>query len=101
MSHTPGPWSVATPTYGANGVLYILAPQQSENEWPREVAVLYSGGEDEQDANARLIAAAPELLAALRIARETIAMACGTTAPFVKQAFAIIDPAIAKAEGVQ
>jgi len=59
--HTPGPWRVA---YGNR--LEIRGPRD-EIGWP--VPVVYNAGlhTDETDqANARLIAAAPELLAALQ-----------------------------------
>ena len=51
--HTPGPWSVGGPTEYA----YQLRIDPS-------IGVVYGGGEEVQ-ANAHLIAAAPELLEAL------------------------------------
>ena len=50
--HTPGPWKIEGDNiYGPNG---------------QRIADVWSGYEDEIHADARLIAAAPELLAALR-----------------------------------
>ncbi len=56
--HTPGPWSARK---AAHGPIDILAADG------RDIVTLYGGGVDEAPAdNARLIAAAPELLEALR-----------------------------------
>lgn len=62
--HTPGPWDFDFP--------YIIAPDPSERHpdlYIAEVAREDDDGrvppEDEQDANARLLAAAPDLFAAL------------------------------------
>jgi hypothetical protein len=40
-----------------------------------------------------------ELLSALKTARGVLEVACGTEAPYIREAFKLIDPAIAKAEG--
>jgi hypothetical protein len=54
MTHTPGPWYVNDRCIEAAGP-----------EGPRDVTVaVVHAPEDQRDANARLIAAAPELLAA-------------------------------------
>lgn len=68
--YMPGPWSVDTkPTLG-NTTISI----RSEN---REVAVVATNGVSDAvgQANARLIAAAPELLRALEMALESLDMA--------------------------
>jgi hypothetical protein len=70
VTHTPGPWTVGRPDYAADGVAYVAA----RNEWstvPREIAVIYRA--EAQQENARLIAAAPDLLAALDTACEFLA----------------------------
>jgi len=61
--HTPGPWF--TEREGSSTV-YVEA--QIGGGWLQEVAACgpNANGSGEQDANARLIAAAPELLAALQ-----------------------------------
>lgn len=67
--YTPGPWSVDTkPTLGTTISI------RSEN---REVAVVATNGVSDAvgQANARLIAAAPELLRALEMALESLDMA--------------------------
>ncbi len=90
--HTPGPW---------------YAEERDPSEWyvttgqdGRDIAILetISNGK----ANARLIAAAPELLEALKVAREWI----GSDAPayqngawVLKDAQKQVEKAIAKAEG--
>jgi len=61
MKHTPAPWHVALNDRGTANEIW------SYDGW---VATLQPRIDDEEDANARLIAAAPELLAALeQIAR--------------------------------
>ena len=50
--HTPGPWSYVGETHG----FYVGKPGI------RLAAVMGAGGVEEEEANARLIAAAPELL---------------------------------------
>ena len=55
--HTPGPWVASTPPF-VGGHIYTEAPGE------RGVIVANLTPINERDANARLIAAAPELLAA-------------------------------------
>lgn len=57
MQHTPGPWHVAA---DANGTMTTNGNGAQIAMWPPQ------GGTVEQCANARLIAAAPEMLTALR-----------------------------------
>ena len=61
--HTPGPWSVAERL----GFGWLIHPN---------VAVAYggegSGKQDEGEHNARLIAAAPDLLTSVKLFRDTI-----------------------------
>ena len=66
MMHTPGPWTVRHDFRSGNGELCIgvsaarIGPKSGAVAWP-------SGVDDAQElANARLIAAAPDLLAALQ-----------------------------------
>jgi hypothetical protein len=63
-AHTPGPWSLTLGTL-FNGKTYARAVVDRDGRSVRVSAMTLSGG-DECDANARLIAAAPELLEALR-----------------------------------
>lgn len=57
LSHTPGPWYVA----GLNS-LAVMAGERPDQD---VVCHIDGGFEKQYDANARLIAAAPELLEAL------------------------------------
>ena len=88
VAHTPGPWySNVNDLVGGWIVATVDLPASEVNcEQDREVADLISN-----EANARLIAAAPELLAALK---EVVAIADRQTVEFDK-AHAVI----AKAEG--
>ena len=64
--HTPGPWFVPAPTYRT---LYVEA--RIGNMMLQEVAACGPTADPaQQAANARLIAAAPELLEALKLALE-------------------------------
>lgn len=65
-THIPGPWRlrIGDGENGADGVGYIEGPHPQGYSWAKEIAVVY--GMDETAADARLIAAAPELLAALQ-----------------------------------
>lgn len=83
--HTPGPWRVeegTTLVWGAcnpddrttYGMGYPVASMEQQRRWDRS-------GEpttDTQDANARLIAAAPDLLAACEAYAEAYDAATGT-----------------------
>lgn len=63
--HTPGPWLISKP--GAFSDTEITAPSRDDKVSIAELDTEFVGpiGE-EQEANARLIAAAPEMLAALK-----------------------------------
>lgn len=56
--HTPGPWTVGTKTWSS----HVIAPSKFG---PHPLAVFSGRGRDEDDANAQLTAAAPDLLEAL------------------------------------
>ena len=89
--HTPGPWTVVP--YGDGDSLVICSDEGGE--WRICFMATHGGTETvwrSIQANARLIAAAPELLAALIAARNTLA-GCGM--PSI--AAGICDAAIAKA----
>jgi len=66
MSHTPGPWSVIPTPYDPDHTHKIM--YDSVQEWRRigTVAGVFAKDNGEAEANARLLAAAPEMLAALR-----------------------------------
>ena len=112
--HTLGPWSVLE--YQANPdckkwQISCLRPAQNGCRKNPRIALCEemggaSIGEDEGRANARLIAAAPELLAALKILEVGCSEASlkhheksGTTDKLAENLLQIIREAIAKAEG--
>jgi hypothetical protein len=68
MTHTPGPWFVNGP-YDHTNDLFIRATVDGENF---DVASTYDDETGNAQANAKLIAAAPELLDALILANETM-----------------------------
>jgi hypothetical protein len=94
--HTPGPWTV----FDKNGVLAIVVGGGLHNE------VIHWSGFDSSDfpkarrANAKLIAAAPDMKAALEAARtllQAIVMPAGYET--IAVAIAQIDTALRKANG--
>lgn len=101
-NHTPGPWHI-------NGEYHIYA-KTAQGALPVRVAQavpLRNGNSDERGANARLIAAAPELLEALKYAAELVQTARQHFPKPIKNAdrfklentCATINKAIAKADG--
>jgi hypothetical protein len=112
-SHTPGPWyTIGKPIIHENhpckGMIAVVADREASGRGDRYVAF---AAYDEAEANARLVAAAPELLDVAKL----LTRACGIQAnllstasdaerrDFIKIIFKICDevaaPAIAKAEG--
>jgi len=93
--HTLGPWRVskskARRVTGEHGVVICNAVLRNQGG-PKEKT--HMKDEHEAEANAELIAAAPELLAALELARNTFA-----GIGMAKIASDICDAAIAKATG--
>lgn len=73
--HTPGPWSYE------NESQTVYVGDQIEGRWIAQVRgwgwlQKLKNGEEVQDANGRLIAAAPELLDALRVVAAALAWQC-------------------------
>lgn len=92
--HTPGPWThVSEPR--PNGGPHWETIEADGNILAE--AYGYEGSPDEQHANARLIAEAPELLAALKAAEEY--MGAGVTPCSQPYPLERVRAAIAKAEG--
>jgi len=101
--HTPGPWGfdVIKDEAGIPDEYVVYGNHPSDLD---EIAdIKYSEVEGRQRANAALIAAAPELLEALKVAREWM----GSDAPkyqngahVLKDAQKLVDRVISKAEGV-
>ena len=94
--HTPGPWFVGA----QNDALCVIdKPPNPSNDYPRHdanvaaIAKVYNG--NAADANARLIAAAPDLLAALKRLRD-LPVDCSQESD--REAWGQAHSAIAKAE---
>lgn len=101
--HTPGPWAVNPALAQVDA--FVLSPSQApipvcQMLWPTD-----ERSEAETEANARLVAAAPDILAALKEARKGCQLlddlcACGADDDYVRDLLSTIDSALAKA-GVQ
>jgi hypothetical protein len=92
--HTPGPWKVETERFRPRDIDYFVVPSNPDSGIA--ICEIYR---KPYKANARLIAAAPELLSALKLAEEAILDAeriAGFGQPMV---LSHIRDAIAKAEG--
>ena len=87
--HTPGPWEQKH-----QGMLCQIAINSDSDT----LATVY-GESGENLANARLIAAAPELLEALLRLRAAFVVVAGANSPFSKVALELPDAAILKAWG--
>lgn len=95
VSHTPGPWKVAA---NGGGVTYI----ESEDGYVAEATNRCDGVDNikrilERDANARLIAAAPDLLLAL----ETVRQFLPTHGTLAEERINMVESALMKAKGPQ
>lgn len=115
MPYTPGPWGVYPPyDDGRDSRSYVIAamvetPVDGELHYRRLVAAGLSdsdGETAEDEANARLIAAAPAMIDALqRVVREVVEVRTRWGAKFVVQfptngqTMAMVEAAIAQAEG--
>lgn len=88
-AHTPGPWEAP----GRDGDEWVICTHKSKGK-RRTVAHAYS------EHDARLIAAAPDMLEALReILSTTVGRGDGSFADFVNEVRDIARAAISKAEG--
>jgi hypothetical protein len=89
--HTPGPWSAQ-----ANGAQWVIDAGRKQRLASLNTAIVG------QEANARLIAAAPDLLDALKQFRTKVynaALGSGMDDEWATVACSVADAAIAKAEG--
>lgn len=66
--HTPGPWGISSDPCHYDTLSTVTAGDERKVQPDRQMIVQVGGfaGVPEQEANARLIAAAPDLLAALQ-----------------------------------
>jgi hypothetical protein len=94
--HTPGPWAVRPDKRGP----CIVGMDPDYPGLPRYVGILDSAWDD-KEANARLIASAPELLEAARMGLQALAIleSNGLDTEQDEKDKAFIQQAIAKAEG--
>ena len=76
-AHTPGPWAVWTEEKTRRDDVYIAGNPTGAPGGMRHLAYMVSTSDgDQTEANARLIAAAPDLLAALESALAMICEEC-------------------------
>lgn len=99
--HTPGPWAI-TPSTASRGEFYVLQPAPRADLQPKHIARIVGWGADyqqcpEMKANARLIAAAPDLLAALGVIANRTANSGDMIGETVRETGAIALAAIEKA----
>jgi len=102
MGHTPGPWVVGGASGNEGEAREIVAASRtiawSASTWDEDEGDVVT---EEDDANAHLIAAAPDLLAALRDCRDWLVAICdsnnleATERIYIEAATAAIE----KAEG--
>ncbi len=112
IKHTPGPWQVVfwlvDPDDDESKMRYVFAPRIKPlgSKSYFEIAACYTGDvSDEQgEANAQLIAAAPDMLAALKTINKFYVFIDSNLRPNegegCREAFSQLRAAIAKAEGV-
>ena len=92
-AHTPGPWLVQAGDEWADGIVTLEG--HNENGTPMYWTVAsYNRRRDEADANARLIASAPDMLQALQAVQAFVHGKADAVEPF-----GLVRAAIAKATG--
>ena len=99
QKHTPGPWKAIR-----NNAYWEVVPQNRGPNAPYTIGNVCASDPDApdrglQEANARLIAAAPEMLAALKSVAEWVNNPFDGNAPSINVIRKNINAAIAKAEG--
>lgn len=100
MAHTPGPWVVVLHEPTDEDLIYAASDEKRE----RCIGTVAPWG-DEAPHNARLVAAAPDLLQTLRAWKEAVdagnvTFAQGATGPFAKLCHDTL-AAIARAEALE
>jgi hypothetical protein len=91
-THTPGPWEVAKKRYlESAGVICVEHPNHDALD---VITAGWSESEEEHQANARLVAAAPDLYAALKAFKQAVADGEG-----LAPCYDMANAAIRKAEG--
>lgn len=96
--HTPGPWKAVR--LNDDGEYDIHGPDESKLGFPENIATVFGGLMGDEDGNARLIAAAPSLLKALKAIEAAFSITYGENIGRVRaDAWGLVRSAIAKAEG--
>ena len=84
MKHTPGPWKVREPDHFVDGLAHMVVSEHPQEGYWHIAEIGTHNGRKESEANARLIAAAPEMLEALKEAQVCIFMAEGSSEIYCK-----------------
>jgi hypothetical protein len=94
--HTPGPWSVGPTHHESEGKSWLFYSHQTHILAPNGLTdlAIVEAGEEEGQANARLIAAAPDLLAACQDIEIALADTKFASSPLYKQMLAAIEKAV-------
>ena len=100
-THTPAPWELERDPSHYNSLSTIVGGEKSSKCHGRQMIVNVGGfaNLDEQEANARLIACAPELLEALKVTTSLCRLKYGNLDAEVYNEILRIESIIAKAEG--
>lgn len=100
MSHTPGPWVALSHLKGDREFRVAKYSEKHSSTYKVVADLLESAFPEDREANAKLIAAAPDLLAALKEVHEIMMQEAKIVPPRLLQLVAThIDPAIRAAEG--
>ena len=108
MSHTPGPWTLEKRTCSVgccDDIQHVLAQYPEDSEPCRNIATVDGGNavwlrEGEAESNAKLIAAAPDLLSALQMLSDATIKLAPYPPEVIEAVIAIVEisrAAIAKA----
>lgn len=81
-THTPGPWALSH-VCGGN---YTVLPESHKKHASHAIASVHENHGEENAANARLIAAAPELLEALKVMKVALRQLENMTAELLSDA---------------
>jgi hypothetical protein len=102
VKHTPGPWIITQESYGTviRGAEVVRESDGYEYPFREYVASTWGERSDTTDADARLIAAAPEMLDALRRASMALAWASDRE-PVLIDDYNAVNDIIARATGSQ
>jgi hypothetical protein len=99
MSHTPTPWVAVTDT-NTDPHTALVVTNAADKDRAMAIDCDRSGDDAEQDiANARLIAAAPDLLEACKMLDASCVLGGGVDLTKVSDAYMLARAAIRKAEG--